>query len=98
MRVLKRNGDFQEVSFDKILARVRLLCCDPNLKILEIEELITKDYDEYKNKIISLIDNEKRQSMKNLIKNKLQTSKLLDVNYFTKNFEKIILDAISKRC
>ena len=68
------------------------------LKTLEIEELITKDYDEYKNKIISLIDNEKRQSMKNLIKNKLQTSKLLDVNYFTKNFEKIILDAISKRC
>ena len=37
MRVLKRNGDFEEVSFDKILARVRLLCCDPNLKRLEID-------------------------------------------------------------
>jgi protein O-GlcNAc transferase len=67
------------------------------LKTLEIEELITKDYDDYKNKIASLINNEKRQSMKDLIKNKLQISKLLDVNYFTKNFEKIILDAISKR-
>jgi protein O-GlcNAc transferase len=67
------------------------------LKTLEIEELITKDYDDYKNKIASLINNEKRQSMKVLIKNKLQISKLLDVNYFTKNFEKIILDAISKR-
>jgi protein O-GlcNAc transferase len=67
------------------------------LKTLEIEELITKDYDDYKNKIVSLINNEKRQSMKVLIKNKLQISKLLDVNYFTKNFEKIILDAISKR-
>jgi protein O-GlcNAc transferase len=66
------------------------------LKTLEIEELITKDYDDYKNKIVSLINNEKRQSMKVLIKNKLQISKLLDVNYFTKNFEKIILDAISK--
>ena len=67
------------------------------LKTLEIEELITEDYDDYKNKIASLINNEKRQSMKDLIKNKLQISKLLDVNYFTKNFEKIILDAISKR-
>ncbi len=38
------------------------------LKTLEIEELITKDYDEYKNKIVSLINNEKRQSMKVLIK------------------------------
>jgi protein O-GlcNAc transferase len=67
------------------------------LKTLEIEELIAKDYDGYKNKIVSLINNEKRQSMKDLIKNKMQTSRLLDVNYFTKDFEKIILDAISKR-
>ena len=67
------------------------------LKTLEIEELITKDYDGYKNKIAYLINNEKRQNMKDLIKNKMRTSKLLDVNYFTKSFEKIILDAISKR-
>jgi predicted O-linked N-acetylglucosamine transferase (SPINDLY family) len=67
------------------------------LKTLEIEELVTKDYDDYKNKIVSLINNEKRQSIKDLIKNKMQTSKLLDVNYFTKSFEKIILDAIAKR-
>jgi predicted O-linked N-acetylglucosamine transferase (SPINDLY family) len=66
------------------------------LKTLEIEELITKDYDDYKDKIESLINNEKRQSMKNLIKNKLQISKLLDVNCFTKNFEKIILNVISE--
>ena len=37
MRVLKRNGEYQDVSFDKILARARLLCCDPNLKRLEID-------------------------------------------------------------
>ena len=67
------------------------------LKTLEIEELITKNYDGYKNKIVSLINNEKRQGIKDLIKNKMQTSRLLDINYFTKEFEKIILDAISKR-
>jgi protein O-GlcNAc transferase len=67
------------------------------LKTLEIEGLITKNYDEYKNKIVSLINNEKRQGMKDLIKNKMQTSGLLDVNCFTKDFEKVILDAISKR-
>ena len=67
------------------------------LKTLEIEELITKDYNCYKNKIVSLINSETRQSMKGLIKRKMQTSKLLDVNYFTKGFEKLILDAISKR-
>jgi protein O-GlcNAc transferase len=67
------------------------------LKTLEIEELITKNYDGYKNKIVSLINNEKRQGIKDLIKNKMQTSRLLDINFFTKEFEKIILDAISKR-
>ena len=67
------------------------------LKTLEIEDLVAKDYDGYKNKIISLINNEKRQSMKDLIKTKMQTSKLLDVNYFTKGFEKIILNIASKR-
>jgi protein O-GlcNAc transferase len=67
------------------------------LKTLEIEELITKNYDGYKNKIVSLINNEKRQGIKDLIKNKMQTSVLLDINYFTKEFEKIILDTISKR-
>ena len=67
------------------------------LKTLEIEELITKDYDGYKDKIVSLISTEKRQNIKALIKNKMQTSKLLDINYFTKSFEKIILDAASKR-
>ena len=40
MRVLKRNGEYQDVSFDKILARARLLCCDPNLKRLEIDPTI----------------------------------------------------------
>jgi protein O-GlcNAc transferase len=54
------------------------------LKTLEIEELITKNYDGYKNKIVSLINNEKRQGIKDLIKNKMQTSRLLDINYFTK--------------
>jgi len=37
MRVLKRNNQYQEVSFDKILTRVRLLCNDPNLNKLNID-------------------------------------------------------------
>jgi len=66
------------------------------LKALDIEELITKDYDDYKNKIVSLINNEKRQNMKDLIKNKMQNSKLLDINYFSKDFEKNIIGVVSK--
>ena len=66
------------------------------LKALDIEELITKDYDDYKNKIVSLINNEKRQNMKDLIKNKMQNSKLLDINYFCKDFEKNIIGVVSK--
>ena len=40
MRVLKRNGDYQEVSFDKILQRLRSLCIDENLKTLTIDPTI----------------------------------------------------------
>ena len=40
MRVLKRNGDYQEVSFDKILQRLRSLCIDKNLKTLTIDPTI----------------------------------------------------------
>ena len=32
MRVQKRNGDLQEVSFDKILSRIRSLCINDEFK------------------------------------------------------------------
>jgi len=40
MRVLKRNGDYQTVSFDKILTRLNLLCNDSNLNKLNIDPTI----------------------------------------------------------
>lgn len=40
MRVLKRNGDYQEVSFDKILQRLKSLCIDKNLRNLSIDPTI----------------------------------------------------------
>lgn len=65
------------------------------LKTLEIEQLIAKDAMNYKDKIIFLLDNENRLSMKNLIKRKIQTSKLLDIKFFAKKFENLLLDTIS---
>ena len=40
MRVLKRNGDYQEVSFDKILQRLKSLCIDEKLINLSIDPTI----------------------------------------------------------
>lgn len=66
------------------------------LKTLKIEELIAKDKDDYENKIAFLINGKKRLAVKELIKKNMATSSLLDVKYFTKNFEKLILEAISQ--
>lgn len=41
MRVQKRNGDFEEVSFDKILTRIRLLCVGPEFTTkLSLDETV----------------------------------------------------------
>lgn len=40
MRVQKRNGDYENVSFDKILNRISSLCNEPGLKILNIDPTI----------------------------------------------------------
>ena len=40
MRVQKRNGSMEEVSFDKILNRIKSLCNDPNLKELNVDPSI----------------------------------------------------------
>ena len=37
MRVLKRNGIYEDVSFDKISNRLKSLCTDPNLELLDID-------------------------------------------------------------
>ena len=37
MKVEKRNGEFEEVSFDKILSRLNALCNDSNLPQLSID-------------------------------------------------------------
>ena len=40
MRVQKRNGDFENVSFDKIMNRISSLCNEPGLKVLNIDPTI----------------------------------------------------------
>ena len=40
MRVLKRSGSFENVSFDKILNRIDSLCNDKNLRKLNIDPTI----------------------------------------------------------
>ena len=40
MRVQKRNGDFEEVSFDKILKRIQSLCSGQEFKKLNIDPTI----------------------------------------------------------
>ena len=37
MKVQKRNGDYEDVSFDKISNRLKSLCTDPNLENLEVD-------------------------------------------------------------
>ena len=32
MKVQKRNGDYEDVSFDKISNRLKSLCTDPNFR------------------------------------------------------------------
>ena len=40
MRVLKRNGSYEDVSFDKILNRIKSLCNDSKFKKINIDETI----------------------------------------------------------
>ena len=40
MKVQKRDGSFEEVSFDKILKRIKSLCNEPSLKVLNIDPSI----------------------------------------------------------
>ena len=40
MKVQKRNGSYENVSFDKIQARLLTLCQEPNLKPLNIDPTI----------------------------------------------------------
>ena len=40
MKVQKRNGSFENVSFDKIQTRLLTLCQEPNLKPLNIDPTI----------------------------------------------------------
>ena len=46
MRVQKRNGDLEEVSFDKILKRIQSLCSGPefNKKLNIIQLLLLNEY------------------------------------------------------
>ena len=41
MRVQKRNGEYEEVSFDKILTRIRQLCVGPEFsEKLSLDETV----------------------------------------------------------
>ena len=40
MRVQKRDGEFENVSFDKIMNRISSLCNEPGLKELNIDPTI----------------------------------------------------------
>jgi ribonucleotide reductase alpha subunit len=40
MRVIKRNGDFEDVSFDKVLNRLKILSKDINVDIFEIAQKV----------------------------------------------------------
>ena len=54
MRVQKRNGEFEEVSFDKILKRIQSLCSGQGFKKLNIDPSViaqrvcSEIYDEVK--------------------------------------------------
>ena len=46
MRVIKRNGEYEDVSFDKVLNRIRILSKDLNVEIYEItQKVCSRIYD-----------------------------------------------------
>ena len=62
------------------------------LHALGIEELITKNIDDYKDVVSNLInDDNARNSLKNEIHHLLSKSKLMDINFFVRSFEDAIL-------
>ena len=64
MRVLKRSGSFENVSFDKILNRIDSLCNDQNLKNLNIDSTIVAQkvcseiYDEVKTSDLDILSSQ----------------------------------------
>ena len=60
------------------------------INVLGMNELVTNSHNEYKDKIVSLINKDYRIIIKNEIFKKLKNSKLLDINYFSYNFIKKI--------
>jgi ribonucleoside-diphosphate reductase alpha chain len=46
MRVVKRNGDYEDVSFDKVLKRIKVLSNDVNVNVFEIaQKVCSRIYD-----------------------------------------------------
>tara|TARA_B100001113_G_scaffold72365_1_gene56019 strand:- start:4237 stop:5937 length:1701 start_codon:yes stop_codon:yes gene_type:complete len=65
------------------------------LSVLGLKNLITNSSAEYKDKIISLIDSERRVSIKKTLMHKLKTSKILDNKHFSENFIKTIVSSLN---
>ena len=65
------------------------------LNALEIEELIAKDIDDYKEIVSTLInDNNALNSIKSKIQRQLLKSKLMNTSFFARSFEEAILGVI----
>jgi len=61
------------------------------LHALGVQELITKNIDDYKSIVSNLInDDDARNSLKSKIHHQLSKSKLMDTNFFVRSFEDII--------
>ena len=65
------------------------------LNALEIEELIAKDIDDYKEIVSTLInDNNALNSIKSKIQRQLLKSKLMNTSFFARSFEEAILGVL----
>ena len=54
MRVIKRNGDYEEVSFDKVLTRLKNLSNNLNFQLISDEEIIEANESIDMNEFMSL--------------------------------------------
>ena len=61
------------------------------LNSLGLNDFITESCQEYERKIISLINQDKINSAKNLVKQKINNSEILNVKSFAESFEKALL-------
>ena len=62
------------------------------LHSLELDELIAKDINDYKDTVCALIsDNNALSSLKSKINHQLLESKLMDISFFARSFEDTIL-------